>query len=148
MAKDSTDQITTGRNDFIMEEIRSLRGQLKGVLLEARALERYALVLTSAAWTWLLTNTDRDLPVLSWWIPFFLTVVILTRESALYMEIRKLAGYIRAKEEFFLGKEGGWKAEVWRSSGKMGTLRVPWPAVLFWFLVIGGTALGPLCLPL
>jgi hypothetical protein len=64
------------------------------------------------------------------------------------MEIRKLAGYIRAKEELFLGEEGGWEAKVWRSSVKIGRFRAPWPAVLFWFLMIGGTALGPLWLTL
>ena len=64
------------------------------------------------------------------------------------MEIRRLAGYIRAMEELFLGEEGGWEAEVWRSSRKIGTMRVPFSAVLFWFLMIGGTALGPLWLAL
>jgi hypothetical protein len=137
------DSATSDRNIFLAEEIRSLREQLKGALLEARALERYALVLTGVVWTWLLTNGDRDLPVVSWWIPFFLTIVILTREAALYMEIRKAAGYVRSKEELFLGETGGWESEVWRSSGKIGNFRAPWPAVLFWLLMIGGTALGP-----
>jgi hypothetical protein len=137
---------TSEHKDFLAEEIRSLRDQLKGALLEARSLERYAVVLTGVVWTWLLTNKGKNLPEISWWIPFFLTLVILTREAALYLEIRKLAGYIRAKEELFLGEKGGWEAEVWRSSRKIGTFRAPWPAVLFWFLMIGGTALGPLWL--
>lgn len=137
---------TSERKEFHTEEIRSLRDQLKGTLLEARSLERYAVVLAGVVWTWLLTNRGRNLPEISWWIPFFLTLVILPREAALYMEIRRLAGYIRAIEELFLGEEGGWEAEVWRSSRKIGTFRAPLPAVLFWSLMIGGTALGPLWL--
>jgi hypothetical protein len=135
---------TSECKDFFAEEIRFLRDQLKGALLEARSLERYALVLTGVVWTWLLTNSDKDLPEISWWIPFFLAIVILTREASLYMEIRRLAGYLRAREELFLGEEGGWETEVWRTSRKIGTFRAPWPAVLFWVFMIGGTALGPL----
>lgn len=142
------DSSGTERKGFFAEEIRSLRDQLKGTLLEARSLERYALMLTGVVWTWLATSKSRNLPEIGWWIPFFLILVILTREASLYMEIRRLAAYIRAKEELLLGEEGGWEAEVWRSSRKIGTIRVPFPAVLFWALMIGGTALGPLWLAL
>ncbi len=134
------------RREFLTDEIRFLRDQLRGVLAETRFLERYAVVLTGIAWTWLLTNGDVDLPRISWWIPFFLTLVILTREVALYLEIRKLARYIRTKEGLFLGEEGGWETEVWRSGMKIGGFRAPWPAVLFWLFMIGGTALGPFLL--
>lgn len=137
------------RKEFYLEEVKSLREKMNGVLIEARALERHALVLTGVVWAWLLPRI-KEIPEVSLWIPFFLCSLALLREAVLYLEIRDLTRYIRRTEERFLGPQGGWESDV-ETANLAVTLwnrrfRVPWAAIAFWGILIAGTLLGPLWL--
>jgi len=137
---------TMDRKSFLADELGSLRQQVQSAVREARLLERYTLALTGGVWSWLLTNRDRELPEIAWWIPLFLAVLVLARETVLYLEIRDLAAYIRQRETEWLDKSGGWETSVSKSSHQIRGWRVPSAAILFWALLLGGTALGPLWL--
>jgi len=128
----------------LADEIAHLRGQLNANLAEARSLERYLLLLTGGVWAWLATHTQAPLPRLVWWVPAILTFLVIIREVALYLEIRRLSGYIARKEIVVVGENGGWETHV---AGSTWTLharyRVPIAAGLFWMLLLTTTCLAP-----
>jgi hypothetical protein len=131
------------QKEFLVEELKGLREKVNVAVRDARQLERYSLVLTGGVWAWLLTHA-AGLPRVSWWIPFFLSCLMMLREGVLYLEIRDLAKYIRGVEERFLGDEGGWEKHVHASKTfTKKQFRVPGAAIAFWSVLIAGTLLGP-----
>ncbi len=133
----------TSRNEFLLEELKGLREKVNAALGEARALERYAVLLTGGVWAWMLTS-ENNLPKLSWWIPFICSCLLLLREVVIFLEIRDLAKYIRGQEEGFLGEnDGGWETTVAKSAFKIKEIRVPWAALVFWGVLISTTFIGP-----
>jgi hypothetical protein len=133
----------TSRNEFLVEELKGLREKVNAAIVEARALERYAVLLTGGVWAWMLTS-EKTLPKPSWWIPFICSCLMLLREAVIYLEIRDLAKYIRGQEIDFLGENGGgWETKIAKSTCKIKGFRIPWAALIFWIILISTTLIGP-----
>src|ERR1044072_7892065 len=95
----------TPLGSFHLLQYEALRKEIESCVQEIRTLERYALIGTGFVWAWLASNSQLNISNIFLWIPLFFSVLGWLRTMALAASVRRLAAYIRHKEEpFFVVK--------------------------------------------
>lgn len=133
--------------DFHLKEFDSLRQEIVSSVEEGRRLERYALVITSGVWVWLLTHPDIQLPLISWWIPFLFTCIGGIHAYTQLKNIQLMAEYIQILETMFCrtGELKGWQTFLLeKRQTDPGELRFRRSAAVYWVILFLATAFAPL----
>ena len=133
--------------DFHLQEYDSLRQEIVSSVEEGRRLERYALVITSGVWVWLLTHPTVQLPLITWWIPFLLTCLGGIRAYTQLKNIQLMAEYIQTLEAMFCQADEakGWQTFLLtKQHVDPGELRFRRSAIVYWVMLFLATAFAPL----
>src|SRR5258708_27703940 len=104
--------------DFHLVQYEALRKEIESCVEEMRSVERYALIGTGIVWAWLATNAQIKIPyIIIWWVPLLFSLFGWIRTVALATSVRRLAGYIREKEEPLFCNPGveGWETYRWKN---------------------------------
>lgn len=92
---------------FVLEEYRSLCGQLDDQIRETRDLERYALIGIGLIFAWLASlEKPPPLVVPAWLFPPVLAIMGWVRAKSSMQRIDQVAGYLRRIEARVYGASG------------------------------------------
>jgi len=133
------------KEDFHLEEFKSLRKEIETKLKSRLALNRWGLTGLAAIYSYIFSNPTK--PVL-YLVPCFIAVFIHYLIKAELKTVKKAGDYIREKIEQHLAASDGWetyldqkgkRAGVWRWEPLLG-----WKAVVvFTFIIFGIAHLWP-----
>jgi len=126
-------------NDFLLKEYEMLRTEMSEAVKETRTLERNALIVTGAIWSWLALKENVSYEELKW-LPALIVLFSAFRALGLTMFIDEIGNYIATVEKSFitqneLGFERHFKAKK--------TLKRK-SAYFFWIIFFLLTAFIPL----
>jgi hypothetical protein len=126
--------------EFRLSEYEALREETLERLKELWQLEKFALGGSAAIASWILTNTEKNIPVLAWWLPFILVLLCALRFGAgMYHLAFRTSKYLQEIEAHFLGQNGGW--EKWfRNQPPNETIAY----ASLWIVGLGATVAFPL----
>lgn len=133
--------------DFHLKEYDSLRQEIVSSVEEGRRLERYALVIASGVWVWLLTHPHIQLPLITWWIPFLFTCLGGIRAYTQLKNIQLMAEYIQILETMFCRNDeaNGWQTYLLtKHRTDPDKLRFRQSAIVYWATLFLVTAFAPL----
>ena len=132
--------------DFRLKQYESTRKEIEGNIQETRTLERYAIIVSSLVWVWLLTHDFTTIDIegtfkIVWWIPSLLVILCALRVFSLFLGILRAAKYLRQLENLFFCSEDipGWETFVQNEKNAF----ITWSAVIFWFLILSITVAAP-----
>ena len=125
--------------DFYKSEYEGLRREIELTLNEARALERYAVIATSAVWAWLATNGTSEAYRWFWFIPIVVTALGVLRSKALEKEFGLFAEYLESVEE--RNKTPGWQTFLAKPENANRTHGISRTATVFWTALLIATIL-------
>ena len=91
------DEHDTSTHPLLVEEYRSLRGQIDYLIRDITSLERWAVIVSGALWSWLATR-GSDLPLPTYWCPLAMTFLFGLRALGLYTQIDTTGRYLRDLE--------------------------------------------------
>ena len=139
---DSTETVLD--RDFLMKEVEHLRKNYDEFIEETRRLERYAIVVTGATWSWCAANTHNYAFGLLVWFPAFACALFGLRAAAIHYQSRAVRQYIANVEATFqLPAQLGWAGvQIQHSTGVPALVAVT--AYIFWATVSLGTIAIPL----
>lgn len=99
--------------DFLKLEYEKLREEIRLISKELRDTERYTVLVVSAIWVWLATESDHVPEAVfsySWWLPVFVVILGIARFFGVQQSLNKIAQYIASSiEPKFLTKGDGWE---------------------------------------
>ena len=139
-------QLTSSDREFLVDEVKQVREDYQSFIEETRRLERYAIVVVGATWSWCASNTGSFEFSLLVWFPAAAVTLFGLRAAAIHVQARAARHYL-VKVEHALGvpKTLGWGADQNRQSGGIPAV-VAITAYLFWVVVSIGTVVVPLML--
>jgi hypothetical protein len=125
----------SARKEFALKEYEALRHEIADAVKESRSVERYAVTVTAAIWTWLLTHVPDD----RWeefieWIPMVFCLIAAIRSGALLFSIKLLGDYIRDVE----GRWGPNTDFSWERFVEEKRWHLTATAILIWSILIFG----------
>ncbi|MGI9487695.1 MAG: hypothetical protein ACR2RF_17815 [Geminicoccaceae bacterium] len=85
---------------FLLREHEAVRTELDEAVRETRVLERYALLVTGAIWSWAMSIDNEFYSWLAW-LPLLLILFLAFRAFVLTMHIDDLARYLMKIEKKF-----------------------------------------------
>src|SRR5262247_325279 len=89
--------------DFILKEYEAVRREMEEAVGETRRLERNALLVVGAVWSWLVAARQPEFEWLKW-LPALLAPLLFLRAIALTWHIDLIARYVSKVEEAVLPK--------------------------------------------
>jgi hypothetical protein len=137
-------ELTSSDREFLVDEVEQVRKDYQSLIEETRRLERYAIVVVGATWSWCASNTDNFAFSLLVWFPAAAVTLFGLRAAAIHVQARAARHYL-VKVEHALGlpNELGWGADQNRQSGGIPAV-VAITAYAFWAVVSIGTVVVPL----
>lgn len=133
----SPDQVT-----FVLAEYNALHKEIEALLDTQRNLPQYALLVSAAFWTWLLTSTPREsgplsrVPRLVLWVSPIITALLAIRAGVLAYQAKLIGMYLSTIEaKLDLPLIGlGWESRLQCTT-------YPWfivaGDVILWFGIVG-----------
>ena len=115
---DSTAPTSDNRHfDFHLKEFERLRDEIMYFSSEMRGMERAAVIGPVIAYSWLAVQgkqvADNAIVVIAWWLPLLLVFALARRRHFAFINILRIAGYIRRLEETLaLPGLGGWEHHI------------------------------------
>ena len=103
------------QHEFLSNEVNSLRESIRNRILIIENDIRYAIVLSGAAWAWILTHkiTNTALGFSFSLIPLLVTILIIYKWRIQDRAITKISDYIVNVETYFKLPDGyGWETSI------------------------------------
>lgn len=121
---------------FLVEEIKSLRGEIDLFLKQVEENEKLAIFSSGVIWSLVVSIKWNDALNIIIMIPSIITIVLYIKRSMLLKTIKKISTYIKLSENILsnsLGYNAGW--ENYRSRHKDKQQYMKWWARLFWLIL-------------
>lgn len=135
--------MSTSLTEFHKLEYESLRKEIESSVKEARQLEKYALVVAAAVWTWLAKDGSNVAHPSFYWIPAIFVLFGIVRSIALLLVIKKIAKYLETVERVFASNPPmGWETFV--TNPRDYTIALS--SAFFWLALLLVTCIAPLLL--
>jgi hypothetical protein len=126
------------REEFLMKEYEALRDEMTESVKETRSVERNALIVTGAIWSWLAISNNSSYMQLKW-LPAILIFLFAYRAYGLTTHIDSLHEYLIKIENLILpGKKLGFEQ---LHQDRLTAKRTS--AYIFWALLIITTIIVP-----
>jgi len=136
--------LTQPDREFLLKELEQVRKDYEGFIEETRRLERYAIVVIGATWSWCASHEDSFAFSLLVWFPAVACALFGSRAAAIHIQARAARRYIAKVERALeLPIELGWAADQMQQSTGIPAV-VAITAYVFWFVVSVGTIAVPL----
>jgi hypothetical protein len=132
------------QREFLTAELEQVRKDYDGYVEGTRKLERYAILVTGAIWSWCASHDENVAFRLMAWFPFVACALFGLRAAAIHFQARA-ARQFSVRIEQALGLPGDWS---WSRDQQLQSRGVPSlvaaTAYVFWFIVSTGTLLVPI----
>jgi hypothetical protein len=124
--------------DFVLKEYESLRSEIRELVADSRAVERNAVIATTAIWTWLLVQPEAaPWSAMAKWLPTVFCALSALRSWMLLLAIHRIAQYLRQVEDAW-GSDLGFK---WEHFIQSKSWYIAVSALLLWAVLLIGNIL-------
>jgi hypothetical protein len=124
--------------DFVLKEYESLRNEIRELVADSRAVERNAVIGTTAIWTWLLVQPQAaPWSVMAKWLPTVFCLLSALRSLMLLLAIQGIAQYLRQVEDAW-ASEFGFK---WEHFIQSKSWYIAASALILWAVLLIGNIL-------